>query len=510
MTDHTGPTPPISMSTAATLGPSDEEIVRLRATIERERTWSCEWINRVRAEIRKRRGISQSRGSYEWNDDAYMKEFGAALDAIEAALDKATRDTHARDLSDCPTTQAEVEAARAVRSPTHSAPDVTRLNYPVPRDQWTEAERRQADDIESGRIFQRGAPDVTREGNENAASSAGTSPETLPTQEQFNEAVGILAQAHYNAERVQAATWLRDAYSEVLRLAAPQRAPEVAAVAAHPLTVVVMPQSEVIRDTIRRVLFAELSHIISERDRLEAVAKLTADALVKEHLAACAPEVTPTLRPWNELNDEEKAARLLERPKYEEDMHPSGSTARGGTPVKAALPTDDLSAVRPIPRSTPVTPTLDELTELVRQFGNASYCFGGVRGDDEQYVAHDKAELQTRTALLTRIATLIKERDHYLSAWSEGFEDWKDERARVEELEAASRREGTRDADEIDRLRAEAGDARWVVEKHRRHVELSPGVGAEVQRYALAVLDDVLADLERRTKPTDSAPGGEK
>jgi len=36
-----------------------------------------------------------------------------------------------------------------------------------------------------------------------------------------------------------------------------------------------------------------------------------------------------------------------------------------------------------------------------------------------------------------------------------------------------------------------------VVEKHRRHVELSPGVGAEVQSYALDVCDDILSDLRQ-------------
>jgi hypothetical protein len=34
-----------------------------------------------------------------------------------------------------------------------------------------------------------------------------------------------------------------------------------------------------------------------------------------------------------------------------------------------------------------------------------------------------------------------------------------------------------------------------TVAKHRRHVEASPGVGSGAQRYALAVLDDVEADL---------------
>lgn len=45
-------------------------------------------------------------------------------------------------------------------------------------------------------------------------------------------------------------------------------------------------------------------------------------------------------------------------------------------------------------------------------------------------------------------------------------------------------------------------DTMAVIEKHRRHVELSPGVGADVQKYALAVIDDILADL-----PTPAAHG---
>lgn len=49
----------------------------------------------------------------------------------------------------------------------------------------------------------------------------------------------------------------------------------------------------------------------------------------------------------------------------------------------------------------------------------------------------------------------------------------------------------------------EGGEARRVVERHRYHVSLSPGVGAEVQRYALAVLDDVLKDLPAPQAPQD-------
>ena len=51
-------------------------------------------------------------------------------------------------------------------------------------------------------------------------------------------------------------------------------------------------------------------------------------------------------------------------------------------------------------------------------------------------------------------------------------------------------------------------EARAIVEQHRRHVELSPGVGAEVQKYALAVCDDILADLN--APPMNSVPHKEK
>jgi hypothetical protein len=34
-----------------------------------------------------------------------------------------------------------------------------------------------------------------------------------------------------------------------------------------------------------------------------------------------------------------------------------------------------------------------------------------------------------------------------------------------------------------------------IVERHKRHVELSPGVGEGVQTYALLVCDDILDDL---------------
>jgi len=38
-----------------------------------------------------------------------------------------------------------------------------------------------------------------------------------------------------------------------------------------------------------------------------------------------------------------------------------------------------------------------------------------------------------------------------------------------------------------------------VIQKHRRHVELSPGAGAECQQYGIAVCDDIEADIRALT-----------
>jgi hypothetical protein len=88
-----------------------DEVARLKRIVERERNASATWLGRIRAEVNRRRVLSESRGPYEWDDAAYFKEFGTALDAIEAAVCKAVKDTGADNFSDCPTTTAEVQQA---------------------------------------------------------------------------------------------------------------------------------------------------------------------------------------------------------------------------------------------------------------------------------------------------------------------------------------------------------------------------------------------------------------
>lgn len=48
-----------------------------------------------------------------------------------------------------------------------------------------------------------------------------------------------------------------------------------------------------------------------------------------------------------------------------------------------------------------------------------------------------------------------------------------------------------------------------VIERHRRHVEQSPGIGEDVQRYTLAVCDAILADLRAAPQPAPAKIVGE-
>lgn len=73
---------------------------------ENLRKWSARW-----------RGMATSRGSYAWDDDDYFKEFGRCLDEGEKIVARMVEAAHAHDWSNCPTTQAEVDKARAALTP---------------------------------------------------------------------------------------------------------------------------------------------------------------------------------------------------------------------------------------------------------------------------------------------------------------------------------------------------------------------------------------------------------
>ena len=66
-------------------------------------------------------------------------------------------------------------------------------------------------------------------------------------------------------------------------------------------------------------------------------------------------------------------------------------------------------------------------------------------------------------------------------------------------------RDAARDSEHFASLPSSSGakdEAVKIVERHRRHVEQSPGAGREVQNYALVVCDDIISDLARLSTPS--------
>lgn len=87
-----------------------EEVERLHAVNEADRSEVAAGIGDVMTAIRGREWLRLGRGSYEWDDDRWKDEFGAALDEIVEALDRLKK--IATDKTDCPTTSLGVAQAR--------------------------------------------------------------------------------------------------------------------------------------------------------------------------------------------------------------------------------------------------------------------------------------------------------------------------------------------------------------------------------------------------------------
>jgi hypothetical protein len=60
----------------------EAEVRRVRALIHRDRTGLAAAIDAMVKEAAGRLWVVEGRGSYEWNDDRYRKETGAALRAV--------------------------------------------------------------------------------------------------------------------------------------------------------------------------------------------------------------------------------------------------------------------------------------------------------------------------------------------------------------------------------------------------------------------------------------------
>lgn len=88
-------------------------VERLQAIIERDRTEVARGIVAVRDAIRAREWLRLGRGSYEYDDDRWRDEFGAAIEEIEAAV--APLKAVAGNLNDSPVSVEAIAAARALR-----------------------------------------------------------------------------------------------------------------------------------------------------------------------------------------------------------------------------------------------------------------------------------------------------------------------------------------------------------------------------------------------------------
>jgi len=93
------------------LDTAEAQLKASKAANERDRTVVAEGIIGIERALKAHEWLRLGRGSYEWDDDKWKDEFGIAFDAVHAALTPLRK--VASDLTNCPTTTAEVTAARS-------------------------------------------------------------------------------------------------------------------------------------------------------------------------------------------------------------------------------------------------------------------------------------------------------------------------------------------------------------------------------------------------------------
>lgn len=102
-----GPLAQVFLALTAVTAERDEA----RKALERDRSIVATQINKAHAAIAGRAWLLEGgRGPYEWDDDRFREEFSAGLHEIEAPLEELRK--IARDWTNCPTDQAEVNDAR--------------------------------------------------------------------------------------------------------------------------------------------------------------------------------------------------------------------------------------------------------------------------------------------------------------------------------------------------------------------------------------------------------------
>lgn len=87
-----------------------QQLATAKQAIEADRTKIADAVTKLTKEIQSRAWLLDGRGSYEWDDDRYRKEFDGARKAILEAVEPLKR--MAADLSNSPRTADEVIQAR--------------------------------------------------------------------------------------------------------------------------------------------------------------------------------------------------------------------------------------------------------------------------------------------------------------------------------------------------------------------------------------------------------------
>lgn len=109
---------PILSAFQARVEVADEENKRLRGIIERDRSMVALHLEAIKRAIAGRRWLSEpGRGSFDYDDEQYQKEFGIALLEIEKPVDELKR--IAADLSDSPMAWADIVEARTALEQPH-------------------------------------------------------------------------------------------------------------------------------------------------------------------------------------------------------------------------------------------------------------------------------------------------------------------------------------------------------------------------------------------------------
>lgn len=85
------------------------QLLEAQAALERDRSVVAKYAHELRKALDARDWMKEGRGPYEWNDDRWYSEFATAWQEFSTALEPLEK--IGADFSNCPKTQAELEAA---------------------------------------------------------------------------------------------------------------------------------------------------------------------------------------------------------------------------------------------------------------------------------------------------------------------------------------------------------------------------------------------------------------